>query len=97
MISLEALLIKESEKIRGCISNRVANLISEKTDKRDQISKEIKELYDLRSYIVHSRGKKPTLKDTRQLFNHTRKAIQKTLSFELISKEELIKKIGNLT
>ena len=97
MIALEALLIEKDDKIRGCISNRIASLIAEKSEERDQISKEMKELYDLRSHIVHGRGKKPTLKDTRLLFKFARKSIQKTLSFEIFSKKELIKKISDFT
>lgn len=93
MIALEALLITEGEKIRGYISKRTAQLIEKEAEKRNQISKEIKDLYDLRSHIVHGRGKKPTLKETRQLFKFARKAIQKTLSLEILSKEKLIEKL----
>jgi hypothetical protein len=54
----------------------------------------MKELYDLRSHIVHGRGKKPSFNDTKQLFNYTRKSLEKTLYLEALSKEELIRKIG---
>jgi hypothetical protein len=67
-IALEALLVAKGDKIRGCIANRVAVLISEDEKERNLISKRMKELYDLRSHIVHGRGKEPTRSDTRLLF-----------------------------
>jgi len=94
MIALEGLLIKEGDKIRGCISNRVANLIAEEAKERTLISKRMKELYTLRSHIVHGRGKKPSFNDTRQLFKYSRKAIQKAISIGTLSKEELIKNLN---
>ena len=92
IIALEALLIKEGDKIRGHISKRVAALNAEDPKEKTLITKRMKELYDLRSHILHGRGKKPTLKDARELFKYTRKAIQETLSLGILSKEELIKK-----
>ena len=94
MITLEALLIKESTKFRKLISNRIAVLIAKDEKERLLISKRIKELYDLRSGIVHGGGKKPTFKNTKQLFGYTRQAIEKTLSLGTYSKEELIKKLS---
>jgi hypothetical protein len=94
MIALEALLIKEGDKIRGCLATRVAALIAENEEQRTLISQRMRELYDLRSHIVHGRGKKPTFNDTKQLFNYTRKSLEKTLSLETLSKEELIEKLN---
>jgi hypothetical protein len=94
IIALEALLIKEGDKIRGCLATRVAALVAENEEQRTLIAKQMKELYDLRSHIVHGRGKKPSFNDTKQLFNYTRKSLEKTLYLEALSKEELIGKIG---
>jgi hypothetical protein len=67
MIALEALLIKEGDKIRGRLATRVAALIAENEEQRALISQRMRKLYNLRSNIVHGRGKKPTFNDTKQL------------------------------
>jgi hypothetical protein len=67
MIALEALLIKEGDKIRGRLATRVAALIAENEEQRALISQRMRKLYNLRSHIVHGRGKKPTFNDTKQL------------------------------
>jgi hypothetical protein len=75
----------------GGISRRGCTLIEEDPLLREKIVKEISALYDLRSAIVHGRGKKPTFEETKQLFTYAKGAIEKALSLRHLSKGELTK------
>jgi len=93
MIAAEALLITKTECIRGNLSKRLSTLIAENETEKAEISKKMRELYDLRSDIVHGRGKKPSLNDARILFNYVRRAVERGLSLKNFSKEDLIAKL----
>ena len=93
MIAGEALLIDKDESITGPLSRRLSTLIADKDTERAQISKKMRELYDLRSDIVHGRGKKPSLDDVRVLSNYVRRAVERGLSLRDLSKEDLLAKL----
>ena len=90
MIAGEALLCTETRKIREKLSMRLSTLIAEKETERAEISKKMRELYELRSGIVHGRGKKPSFNDAKILFDYVRRAIERGLSSKHLSKSDLI-------
>jgi hypothetical protein len=94
-VAMEALLITRSDGIRGSLSRRLASLIADKKQEKTVVAKRMCELYDLRSEIIHGRGKEPTLNDGRQLFGYAQKAIDKALSLRVQSKQELISKLDS--
>ena len=61
MISLEAVLVPETEGIAFRLSQRVANLLGRDAPSRNELFKQIKDFYGLRSKIVH--GAKFRLKE----------------------------------
>lgn len=68
MISLEALLVPEEEGIAFRLAQRVANLIGPDAPARKELFKQIRDLYGLRSRIVHGSKLRPReLSAARQL------------------------------
>jgi len=95
MIAAEALLITMNEKVRGTLSSRLSTLIAENETEKAEISKKMRELYDLRSAIVHGKGKKTSFDEARILFAYVRRAIECGLSLRRLTKEELAAKLDN--
>jgi hypothetical protein len=93
MIAAEALLIIKNENIRGNLSRRLSALIAENEIEKEEISKKMRELYDLRSDIVHGRGSKPSLDDVKILFNYVKRAIEHGLSLKHLSKKDTVTKL----
>ena len=93
MIASEALLITKDTSIRSPISDRFSTLIAENEIDKVVISRRMRELYDLRSDIVHGRRKKSTLKDCLELLNYVQRAIDCALDLRKLSKIELIEKL----
>jgi len=95
IIAAEALLITRNESIRGNLSRRLSALIAENEIEKAEISKKMRELYDLRCAIVHGGGGKPSWNDVQILFNYVRRAIEQGLSLRHLSKEELVAKLDS--
>lgn len=93
MISAEALLIVSNESIRGSLSRRLSTLITSDEEEKKTIEKKMRELYELRSAIVHGGRKKPTFKDVRTLFSYVRRAIDNVLSSKEFLKESLVERL----
>lgn len=93
IIAGEALLCTETIKTRENLSRRLSTLIAHNETEKAEISKKMRELYELRCGIVHGGGKKPSLGDVKILFNYVRKAIECGLSLRHLSKEELVAKL----
>ena len=93
MIAAEALLCTDTKKIRKKLSRRLSTLIAEKETEKATILKKMRELYDLRSGIVHGGGKKPLRSDVKILFKYVKRAIECSLSLRHLSKEELVAKL----
>jgi len=93
MIAAEALLITKNECIQANLSRRLSTLIAENETEKAEISEKMRELCDLRSDIVHGRGKKPSLNNAQILFNYVRRAVERGLSLKHFSKEDLIAKL----
>lgn len=93
MISAEALLILKNEKIRSSLAKRLPSLIAENEIEKAEISKKIRELYDLRSAIVHGRGKKHSPAEVRLLLKYMSKAINRALTLRSLTKEELLEEL----
>jgi len=93
VIACEALLCTETRKIRENLSRRLSTLIAGNETEKAEISKKMRELYELRSGIVHGGGKKPSFSDVRILFNYVRRAIECGLSLRHLSKKELVAKL----
>lgn len=93
MIACEALLIVAAEKKRGSLARRLSSLIAEDKTEQTQISKKMRELWDLRCAIVHSGRKRSSLNDAELLLDYARKAIGTALSLRPISKKELAEKL----
>lgn len=93
MIAGEALLCTETIKIRENLSRRLSTLIAQNEMEKAEISKKMRELYELRCGIVHGGGKKPSLSDVKILFNYVKRAIECSLSLRHLSKEELVAKL----
>ena len=83
---------KFKEEVSTSVS-RLSTLVAENETEKAEISKKMRGLYDLRSDIVHGRGKKPSLSDAKILFNYVRRAIERGLSLRHLSKEELVAKL----
>lgn len=95
-IAAEALLINKSGNIRENLSKRLSILIAENATEKAEILERTRKLYDLRSGIVHGGGKKPSLNDTKILFNYVRKAVEKGLLSRHLSKEELLARLDKV-
>lgn len=95
VIACEALLCTDTKKIRENLSRRLSILIAENEMEKAEISKKMRELYELRSGIVHGGGKKPSLNEARVLFDYVRRAIEQGLSLRHLSKEKLVAKLDN--
>lgn len=93
MIAAEALLIVNNERIRGSLSRRLSTLIAKNEEERRVIAEKMRKLYDLRSDIVHGRGKKPQFQDVRTLFIYIQRAIDTVLSSGVFSKDNLVEKL----
>lgn len=93
MISGEALLIAKNERIRSSLARRLSSLIAKNELEKAKISKKMRELYDLRSNIVHGRGKKPSGAEARILLEYMSKAINKALTLRNLTKDELLEKL----
>jgi len=90
MIAGEALLCTNTNKIQRQLSGRLSTLIAENGKEKDEISKEMRRLYGLRSGIVHGDAKKPLLSDVRTLFSYIKKTIECCLSLRHLSKKEMV-------
>ncbi len=53
IIALESLLLKENEPTKGLFAERVALIMGDNADSREQIFTRVKDLYQMRSNIVH--------------------------------------------
>ena len=93
MIAIEALLITKDTRIRSPLSDRLSTLIAKNEMDKMSISKRMRELYDLRSNIVHGGRKKHTIDDMRTLLNYVQRAIDRALTLRTMSKKELIEKL----
>lgn len=93
MIAAETLVIREHSCHRQLVSKRIGVLASEKPDEIDEVYREMKRLYGVRSAIVHGGDKKASPHDVQALFRYLRKAIQKRLLLRKTPKEELVKKL----
>ncbi len=97
IIAAEALtLIGEGSK-RQNVSKRIAVLTSESSTEYSEIYRKMKELYDVRSGIVHGGGKKATPLQVGELFRYLRKAILIRLSIRHLSKRELVSKLDAIS
>lgn len=56
---------------------------------KDEISREMRKLYDLRSGIVHGGGKRPSFNDVKIIFDYIRRAVDRGLSLRHLPKESL--------
>lgn len=99
MVSMEILLgddrkISDSIGIGNLLSNRCAYLLGQSNSERKQLIKDFKEIYDIRSKIVH-RGKPKLLPTEREKYNKLRNITKKVISkeiFLLINEKEAITK-----
>ena len=64
--------------------------------KYEEIYQKMKEMYDVRSGIVHGGGKVGSPMDVRLLFQYLRKAILERLSLRLLSKPELVERLDQI-
>ena len=88
MTAAEALLCTETTNVRKDLSRRLSALIEKDSTKKSEVAKKMLELYELRSGIIHGGGKKPSLSDTRVLFDYVKRAIERGLSLRRLSKKE---------
>ena len=93
MIAAETLVIKEDRSHRQLVSKRIGVLASEKPDEIDEVYREMKRLYGVRSAIVHGGGKKASPYDVQALFRYLKKGIQKRLLLRETPKVELVRKL----
>ena len=96
MIAAEALLIVKNESIRSSLSRRLSTLIAKNEEEKKVIAEKVKKLYDLRSAIVHGRGKKPQFQAVKTLFNYIRTAIDAVLDLRVFSKSDLVEKLDKM-
>jgi len=90
MIAAEVLLCERDDKKTKTLSSRLSTLIAENEKEKTEVSKKMRKLYGLRSGIVHGGGKRPSLGDTKTLFNYIRRAIERCLSLRYLSKKEVL-------
>lgn len=93
MSASEALLIVRGEKISSSLSRRLSSLIAKNETEKTEISRKMRELYDLRSGIVHGERKKPTLAETSLLFSFVNRAISRAISLRKLTKGELLEEL----
>ena len=93
MSASEALLIVRGEKISSSLSRRLSSLIAKNETEKTEISQKMRELYDLRSGIVHGERKKPTLAETSLLFSFVNRAISRAISLRKLTKGELCEEL----
>ena len=96
-IAAEALTIIGKESKRQNVSKRIAVLTSESATEYSEIYCNMKELYDVRSAIVHGGGKKATPFHMGDLFRYLRKSILMRLSLRHLSKRELVSKLDAIS
>jgi len=96
-IAAEALTIIGEESKRQNVSKRIAALTSESSTEYSENSSKMKELYGVRSGIVHGGGKKATPVQVGDLFRYLRKAILIRLSLRRLSKRELVSKLDSIS
>lgn len=97
IIAAEALTIIGEGSKRQNVSKRIAVLTSESSTEYSEIYRKMKELYDVRSGIVHGGGKKATPEHVGDLFSYLRKAVLIRLSLRHLSKRELISKLDAIS
>lgn len=98
-VALEALFSKSGEKTEMTykLSNRISTMLGDNTDSRIKIRKEIRDLYDLRSRIVHGDHIELQQNAFGNLIVYTREAIFRfvRLSMNYSSHNEIIDKIDD--
>lgn len=97
IIAAEALTIIGEESKQQNVSKRIAVLTSESSTEYSEIYRKMKELYGVRSGIVHGGGKKATPLQVEELFRYLRKAILIRLSIRHLSKRELVSKLDAIS
>ena len=85
-IALETLLVKDkNEPVVNCLRERIAFLLEKKKERRIQLSKIIRDLYDLRSRIVHSGLMEVPPRDMRQLHLITQQVVLTLVNGKMFS------------
>jgi hypothetical protein len=97
LIAAEALVILRDESKRQYVSKRIGVLFSETLEEYESTYKDMKELWDVRSGIVHGGGKKASPMDVGLLYKYLRKAITERLFLRQISKPELVKRLDQIS
>ncbi|MEM3172892.1 MAG: HEPN domain-containing protein [Candidatus Nitrosotenuis sp.] len=96
-IALEALFSKEGPKIEHSISNRVATLLGMDVNHRKGILRKVRELYSIRSKIVHGSKTEINEVDRLQLVRWVRESILRflVLSNHYQNRDEIIRLIDD--
>ena len=97
MMAAEALVISGEESKRQNVSRRISSLFSETPDEYENVYRKMKELYDVRSGIVHGGGKKTTPIVVGRLFQYLQKSLLERLSLRGLSKLDLVEKLDKIS
>jgi len=97
VMAAEALVILREESIRQYVSKRISVLFSETLEEYESTYKDMKELYDVRSGIVHGGGKKASPMNVGLLYQYLRKAIFERLAFRHLTKQELVERLDQIS
>lgn len=102
-IALEALFLREKDELQYRLSNRVAMLLGETPQRRKHIQESLRELYKLRSTIVHGAEKlgipwteRPALPLLEDLFEYTRLSILYFIALAEYEKKDIIDVLDNI-
>jgi len=93
LMSAEALVILKVRSITQKVSRRIAVLISDTPQERDEAYKQLKRLYGIRCGIVHGGGKRASPTDVQALFSYIQAALLERLSLRHLSKSDLVEKL----
>lgn len=97
MMAAEALIVLDEEAKRQNVSRRISILSSESLEEYKTAFKSMKNLYDVRSGIVHGGDKKASPMDVGQLFQCIRKALFESLALRHLGKQELVNRLDMIS
>lgn len=92
-IAVEALVTTESHNVTDAISRRLARLVTTKKLENENMVKDLKKFYQLRSDIVHGRRRHAKKSEVRQAASYVNQAIERSFPFRALDKKEFVHRL----
>jgi len=97
VMAAEALIVLDEEAKRKNVSRRISILYSESLEEYETAFKSMKNLYDVRSGIVHGGDKKASPMEVGQLLQYIRKALFESIALRHLGKQELVNRLDKIS